>query len=193
MRANPWTWAAGAALALWWVWDRGTFEGAPPAMDAPGEGDAVNPWWQTRVEWGQFPVVHRERADGVDARLQAFLDEWEASGPFRICVSPEGGLRTDELAQARLFARGASRAATLAQTPHGRGGAMDLAPYFGFAPQYADDTGASPGALAGAFSAIGASAKALGLHWGGDFPSYDGGHVELADWKSLPFPPLLTA
>lgn len=171
---------AAAAVVVWWWWTNS------PAPDAGGD-DVPNDSTKSVQELlangtlvaGPRPVVHRERAAGVDQRLQDFLDEWERTGPFQICVCPDGGVRTDEAKQEALAAAGKSNAATLADTPHGRAGAVDLAPYYRWSPQY-DDW--SP------FEEIGARAKAFGLRWGGDFINLrDGPHVEVPDWRGLPF------
>jgi hypothetical protein len=180
-------WAAGVAAgvgAAWLLYLFGFFDGKPsdaggdvaPPSDTPGFGDA---------ELGAFPVAHRSRADGVHPDLLAFLDAWETSGPFRLVVCPDGGIRADEAKQAAIYAAGNSKAATLAATPHGRGGALDVAPYYRgvdllYAPQY--------DATRDAFAAIGAFAKARGLAWGGDW-GWDFGHIEVRQWASLPFPP----
>lgn len=128
-------------------------------------------------------VWHRERAKGVRPELQAFLDWWEQNGAFPITVVEHGGVRYDQAEQAALFARGATKAATLADTPHGHAGALDLAPY--------DEKKRAP-MWSGAdhlFAAIGAAAKARGLKWGGDWQSFkDLPHVELPNWRSLPMP-----
>lgn len=174
--------AVGAVgLLLWWMWRRGTFDGTPPEIGGDDVTTNVSDDWKGKVSWGVFPVVHRERADGVDQRLQDFLDAWEQSGPFEICVCPKGGVRTDAQLQADLYASGKTNAASLADTPHGRGGAVDVAPYYDFAPHWEDW---------GPFEVIGSFAEAMGLRWGGTFTSLkDGPHVEISSWQSLPYPP----
>jgi hypothetical protein len=98
-------------------------------------------------------------------------------------------MRRDPLEQARLYAAQTSKAKTLADTPHGRGAAVDLYPVLAF-----DDLG-RPSAVdlysRERFAELGAAAKRFGLVWGGEFSGlYDGPHVELAEWRALPFPPL---
>lgn len=139
---------------------------------------------------GPKAVAHRERANGVDARLLAFLDDWEREGPFLICVCSDGGVRIDEASQEKFYAAGNSNAASLSETPHGRGGALDVAPYYRNGPL------GNPPLLYDAqythkacFDAIGAFAQARGLVWGGGFGGnfVDMPHVEVPDWRSLPF------
>jgi hypothetical protein len=127
-------------------------------------------------------VYHRERSAGVDDRLLQLLAWWDDNGPWPVVIPEHGGLRTSEQEQQDLFARGVTKASTLAQTPHGRGGALDLAPYRKgpgglYAPDYSqpDD-----------FTAIGEAAEALGLSWGGRWSDPDLPHVEVPDWRSLP-------
>lgn len=139
-------------------------------------------------------VRNRSRAAGVAPPLETFLDWWEANGPFPILVASDGGLRTDAAKQAALYEAGNTKAATLAQTPHGRGGAIDLHPV-GFDPSKA----ITPEVFA-QFRAIGEAAEARGLTWGGRwsraFPPSKanpfGGdlpHVELPNWAALHYPP----
>lgn len=127
-------------------------------------------------------VHHRERAAGVHWRLQAFLEAWAWFGPFKIGVVRDGGVRTDEAKQAQLYASGASKARTLKETPHGRAGAIDVAPV--------NDAGTP--IFTGPreqFFAIGAFGKLLGLEWGGDFANlFDGPHLQVPGWKALPMP-----
>lgn len=133
-------------------------------------------------------VWHRQRATGVHPALLGFLDAWDswATAPFPIVVCPEGGLRTDDGKQRMLYANGKSKAKTLADTPHGRGAAVDVAPYRRnadglFAPDYSNRTD---------FFVIGEFAEGLGLVWGGRFKSFfDGPHVEMPNWRSLPYSP----
>lgn len=142
-------------------------------------------------------VMKRERANGTDGRLQRFLDYWAVSGPFALMVAPDGGVRTNEARQASYYAAGTSKARTLDETPHGRGGAVDLWPE-GFDPTKPVDE-----ATYQRFLAIGAAAERAGLGWGGRWtgafpPStanpYGGDlpHVEVRDWASLPYPPEVT-
>lgn len=138
-------------------------------------------------------VYHRQRAAGVDRRLQAFLDWWEKNGPFPIVVDPDGGVRTDAAKQRAFYDKGASEAATLDLTPHGRAGAIDVHPVKSGNPV----TGAVFVVgyhMAAEYAEIGRVAESMGLKWGGRWktpkmPDGDAPHIEVPDWKSLPFPP----
>lgn len=73
----------------------------------------------------------------------------------------DGGVRTDEAKQLGFFNAGTSKARTLAEPPHGRADAIDVAPY--------SETKRGPDWSSNApFHVIGAFAKRLGLQWGGD-------------------------
>ena len=126
-------------------------------------------------------VFRKDRAKGVHPLLVSFLEWWEQHGPFCIVVLAEGGLRMDAELQARLFASGATRARTLEDTPHGRGAALDVAPRI---------NGAVPWQDWGLFLVIGERAEALGLEWGGRWKTLrDGPHLQVPDWRQLPYPP----
>lgn len=131
-------------------------------------------------------LLHRERAEGVDKRLLEFLNFWAAAGPFPIMVMPSGGVRYNEALQLELFRRGVSKAKTLAESAHGRAGAVDVGPVV---------LGASGQVIAlldndvESFRQIGELAKSRGLVWGGDWKFHDAFHLEVPDWKRLPFPP----
>lgn len=126
-------------------------------------------------------IFHRERADGVEVRLQAFLDWWMVNGPFDLMVLKDGGVRTDAAAQMAFFNAGRSKAMTLDQTPHGRAGALDVAPYI---------NGAVPWLDWSLFERMGVLAESQGFVWGGRWTSpRDGDHIECADWRTLPYPP----
>lgn len=130
-----------------------------------------------------MPKVHRrERADGVDVRLQAFLDWWEAAGPFELTVLRDGGVRWDQAMQLAFFQAGKSKAKNLSETPHGRGGALDVAPFV---------NGDVPWMDWGLFERMGILAEDHGFIWGGRWENpKDGPHIQVADWRSLAFPPL---
>jgi hypothetical protein len=137
-------------------------------------------------------VFHFNRVAMCDHRLVAFFSWWNIHGPFPITIPANGGLRTDELEQARFFAEGHSKAKTLDQTPHGRGGAVDAY------PAILDPTGAY---VAGIridpkdpqtkvlFTQYGSLAETHGLVWGGRWKFVDMPHVETPDWRDSPFPP----
>lgn len=126
-------------------------------------------------------IYHRARATGVDGRLLAFLDWWETHGPFPLLVLTDGGIRWDEERQTFFFKTGRSRAATLSETAHGRGGAIDAAPYVnGKVPWHDWDF----------FECYGEAAEQQGLVWGGRWTKLrDGPHIEVPNWRALPFPP----
>lgn len=126
-------------------------------------------------------VWFRERARGVVAELQRFLDACERQLAFDVCVVVDGGVRTDAAKQASYAAKGTSNAATLEDTPHGRGAALDVMP--------CDAQGRPLWAAYAAQAAVGGLAESMGLQWGGRFRSYDGGHVQVPWWRTLPFPP----
>lgn len=135
-------------------------------------------------------VRERERADGVHPALQALLDAWEREGTHVVVIGggedwPPGGLRTDALGQAAAAAVGLSGAMTLQQTPHGRGAALDVWPE-GFNPRQSFE--AQPG-MRELMVVFGEWAERKGYAWGGRWTKQDFPHVELRDWRSLPFPP----
>jgi len=124
-------------------------------------------------------VLQRQRAAGVDFRLRLFLDDWEKSGAFPILVLPKGGVRFDSAEQRELYEAGKSRALTLEQTPHGHGGAIDVAPYDPKTKTVLWNDHWK-------WATIGARARSFGLVWGGDFKSLvDKPHIEVPNWKSL--------
>lgn len=138
-------------------------------------------------------VINRWAAAGVHPDMQHLLDLWEQEGWFDVQVGtpfggfPGGGLRTatDAAGQASACQNGLSNACTLGQTPHGRGGALDIWPV-PFNPLQSFD--AQPGTRE-AMIAFGNWAKSHGYVYGGDWPKPDYPHVEMANWTSLPFPP----
>ncbi len=88
--------------------------------------------------------LYRLMVPGIDQRIQDFFYFWAKHGPFPITIPETGGLRTDEAGQEELWNQGrtapgpragdtgfpvlgltVTAAKTLAQTPHGRGGAGD--------------------------------------------------------------------
>lgn len=141
-------------------------------------------------------VLERYTAHGVHPDLQWLMDEWELYGPFDITVGnlpgfPGGGLRTDEAGQAAAAGANLSQAATLRNTPHGRGAAVDFWPT-DFNPWI--PWAAQPASIKIKFLEIGKFAEARGFEWGGrwrskTFPDGDQPHVEIIGWRMLPFPP----
>lgn len=141
-----------------------------------------------RVTGGAVFVYHRERADGVHPQLQQLLDAWAREGTHNVVVADypgPGGLRTDEAEQQELHADGLSGAASLIDTPHGRGAALDVHPE-GFDPHRGFGSQADAELRLRAF---GEFAERYGFVWGGRWSKPDMPHVELPNWRALPFPP----
>ena len=144
-------------------------------------------------------LYHPERLAGVCKPVAEFFVWWASNGPWPLVIAPDGGLRTDEKRQAELFATGKSKARTLAETPHGRGGAADAYP----AVVVSDVVKgillptSSPEALT-RFAEYGELAEAHHLCWGGRWtglfpPHGDMPHVEDPAWRGLVFPlPIVT-
>jgi hypothetical protein len=142
-------------------------------------------------------VLRIERANGVDGRLMGALEAWEQHGPFVIMVGKDGGVRDDEDLQAELYSQGLTKASTLERTPHGRGGALDLWPVVDGVPVFANHSnetaeGRNQNAKELAlYQEMGTWFKRMGFVWGGDWKGLrDYPHVEIANWTSLPYPPL---
>ncbi len=134
-------------------------------------------------------VLHRERAAGVDARLQRFLDWWNLYGPFTVMVGVDGGLR-DPLKQLELYAQGRRQnpdgsltvvdpTAVVTQTlssKHTRGEALDLWPVRDRKPvlEVRDSTDEQ------LYRQLGDIAKLHGFAWGGDWKGLvDRPHIEI--------------
>lgn len=139
-------------------------------------------------------VLNAELAIGVHPSLVALLEAWEQHGTHDVMVAhgvgfPAGGLRTDVLAQHKAFVDGLTKARTLADTPHGRGAAIDIWPV-GFNPHR--DFSTQPG-MEDLFRDFGEFAEGMGFRWGGRFGGFgqhgDMPHVEILNWHSLPYPP----
>lgn len=147
-------------------------------------------------------LVHRrDLARGVHPSLQALLDAWELEGWFPVTIAHGtygpityvGGLRSSASQQASTAGAGLSRASTLASTPHGRGAALDVWPV-GFDPT--KPFSAQPN-MQQLMQAFGEFAERRGLVWGGRWVNFkpagaevagDWPHVEVKNWRSLPFP-----
>lgn len=145
-------------------------------------------------------IIHRERADGVDKRLQDVLDFWAFSGPFDIEVGYMGGVRTDAT-QLKLWQQGrdsngnivdkskiVTNAKTVDDSAHGHAGALDLWPAF-------DGKGHPDRITPAEIDAYNTMVRVIGAQYpgvivsGSTFASIPGGdwpHFELADWKTLP-------
>ena len=149
--------------------------------------------WLAQREGTKARVLNIERAKGVNESLLSFLQFWQDNGEFDILVAPDGGLRYGAEAAAKqlsYYNAGNSRAKTLAETPHGRGGALDLWPV-GFNPAITLNRN-SPDSLnyKWAFNKIGSAAMNQGLDWGGRWTTlYDLPHIEMTNWRSLAYPP----
>ena len=141
-------------------------------------------------------LYHPERLAGVCPAVCAFALWWAEHGPFPATIDPTGGVRT-EAQQAELYAAGRSKAKTLAETPHGRGGALDLYPARVTAGRVAGIYLPTDGAASlERFARYGELAEAHNLIWGGRWlkafpPHGDCPHVELPSWRDLPFPPVI--
>lgn len=132
-------------------------------------------------------VLNKERLLGVHPSFTGLLRDWEFEGSFDILVAPDGGYRigpADEAKQAKFYRDGASKAATLKDTPHGRGAAIDVWPY-AFKPSVPLNQQLG---VKNQFLEFAEFAKARGFiagaDWGWDFP-----HIEMKNWLSLPWPP----
>lgn len=170
--------AAAVSVVVWYLlYRRQQMEidmTSPTTMSGRAAGNPAGP-----------RVQNRERAAGAHPDLQAFLDWWAANGPFPILVAPDGGVRRDEAKQAEFYARGVTKAKTLAETPHGRAAALDLWPV-GFNPVVKLEKQPD---IKAKFEEMGRIAKSqFNFTWGGDW-GWDFPHVEVKNWRRLPYPP----
>lgn len=176
-------------FVVWMLARKGDVIDYPEDVPGPALGPVVPPSTS-----GPAPrqIVYRQRADGVDGRLQAFLDDWSRNGLFDIGIGMDGGVRTDALKQMNYFLAGKSKAKFLSETPHGRGGAVDVYPIINGKWRGATTADGNLPEVRALFKQIADFAKSRhGLKWGGDFTSfYDGPHLEVPDWKKLPMPGL---
>lgn len=150
----------------------------------------------------RVPVLNRERADNVHPELAEVLDAWEREGTHAVVVAPLGGRRASSGDQQQLAALGMSAATDLRSTPHGRGAALDVWPesFLAHVPLSWGGTAARwsswaelPQSVRDEFAVFGEWAEARGLVWGGrwrsaTYPNGDQPHIELANWRTLPFP-----
>lgn len=135
-------------------------------------------------------VFHFGRVAGCVQPLVDFFAWWQLHGPFPVTIPPDGALRTDEIEQARLFAKGVSNARTLWETPHGRAAAIDAYPAIihstgAYVERILNDV--RDAETLKLFSQYGALAESHGLTWGGRWHSKDYPHVEVPGWRELPF------
>lgn len=136
-------------------------------------------------------VLFRERAAGVRPELLRLLDAWQTEGAHVVMIAADGGLRIGAAAaaaQAKFFREGNSKAATLADTPHGRGAALDVHP-LGFDPRRPM---AEQPLMRERFRIFGEWAEKRGFVWGGRWASFgpdgDAPHIEIANWRRFPMP-----
>lgn len=144
-------------------------------------------------------VLHRERADGVHPQLQQLLDVWSREGTHNIVIAGGtvrgvryvGGLRT-QADQDEAAEHGLTKAPALVDTAHGRGAALDVWPE-GFDPSRGFTTQPEAHAQALAFLDF---AERYGFDTGRNYamvaPDGTRGdlvHVQLPNWRMLPFPP----
>jgi peptidoglycan L-alanyl-D-glutamate endopeptidase CwlK len=137
-------------------------------------------------------IIYRERAAGVDQRLQALMDRWAQELPFSVVVQPGGGCRT-QAEQAALYAQGrtapgpiVTNAPSAAASAHGHSGAIDAMPL--------GDSGRIEWDTTETLYRVGLMAdiaEEMGLEWGGRWeklfpPHGDYDHFQVPDWKTLP-------
>lgn len=162
----------------------------------PPMGESSGPDATLPTDSTQPLVLHRERAVGVHPKLMLLLDDWSRLGTFPILVAPDGGLRQGALAaaaQLSFYLRGLSKAKTLEATPHGRGAALDLYPV-GFDAR--QGLSRQP-TIRQKWLTLIAFAEARGLQSGRYWTSFtapdgttgDWPHLEVAEWRALPYPP----
>lgn len=144
-------------------------------------------------------VLDRDAADGVDARLQAFLDDWDENGPHVIRVANGvfgghryvGGVR-DRAQQLDDFNANLSKAKPVDErdstnvAPHMHRGALDIWPR-DFVPNRSFEEQPVPADYPAMFKAQADFARTRhGLTAGFYWQHPDMPHVELPDWKTLP-------
>ncbi len=152
--------------------------------------------------------LYRLMVPGIDQRIQDFFYFWAKHGPFPITIPETGGLRTDEAGQEELWNQGrtapgpragdtgfpvlgltVTAAKTLAQTPHGRGGAGDAEVAVVMNGRViATLTDTRQPKIRLQYEHYGLLAEEHGLEWGGRWKSKDMAHVQVPDWKHLPMP-----
>lgn len=158
-------------------------------------------------------VFHMERLKGVDPRIFDFFLWWSASGPFALTIPPTGGVRTAEKVQTDLWNQGRStpgpmagedgygplgltitQAKTLADTPHGRGGAADaLVAVVKDGKVIAVEVDCRKPKVRLMYEAFGLLVEQNGLDWGGRFKGKDMPHCQVKNWRDLPMPSINVA
>lgn len=136
-------------------------------------------------------VRNRKRLNGtLDQRLMDYLAWWDAYGPFMITVGVDGGIRTDEAKQRSFCEAKVSNACTLRDTAHAYRGAVDLwvyKPESVTAGTFVPDFDTTNPEVRARYTFIGEAAEKRGLVWGGRWKKPDWGHLEVPNWRSLPF------
>lgn len=130
-------------------------------------------------------ILSAERMEGVVPELVARFTAAISTLPFDVKIQSDGGLRVDAAKQLEYFTLGYSKASTLEETSHGRGGAIDAAPVVNGAPlskSPSEDASTKP-----YWEQYGAALKKQGLDWGGDW-GWDYFHAQLPNWRSLVMP-----
>lgn len=136
-------------------------------------------------------VFHYEKAALLNPRLREVLDEYATNGPWPILLTStvrEGAAAA--LEQAGYFAAGYSKAKTLQETPHGRRAAFD----FNVVREVNGDAVVRtwrPEENPDLYRQVAQFFTVRGCSWGGNWKSFvDMPHIELTDWRNLPFPPV---
>lgn len=152
--------------------------------------------------------LHRLMTPGVDERIQDFFYDWALHGPFPIVIPPTGGHRIDEAVQEALYAQGrtspgprageegypdlgltVTAARTLAETPHGRGGAADAEiAVVKNGRVIATLTDVRNPKIRLQYEHFGLLAEEHGLEWGGRWKKKDMCHVQVPSWRDIPMP-----
>jgi hypothetical protein len=142
---------------------------------------------QANAPKGAKLVSGRTRLVNVHPQLQQLISMWEYDGSHDIFIPADGAMREGIEAsshQLQLYLSGRSGARTLAETPHGRGAALDVWPV-GY--DFAKDVSLQP-LMKTRLEKFGAFAKTYGFTWGGDWSSIkDYPHVEITNWRNLPY------
>lgn len=186
----------GALLAAgWWWWRRratSTSEGASPetATSEALEFEAVDVLASLPdVSSGGPDVVrvyHSERVQGLDARLQLALEDFEREGPMPIVVT--SGKRTQD-EQTALYKKGATKAASVADSAHGHAAAFDFAPVRETSNGFVRSIWLPDGkeGKPEMYETCAKFFEARGLKWGGRWSGFtDMPHIEVADWRAIP-------
>jgi hypothetical protein len=158
------------------------------------EADLTSPLEDALREATGAKVLNRERAAGVDGRLQWLLDEWERLGTHVVRVAGgtfgghryAGGVR-DLAQQLDDFNAGLSKANGPDTAPHMHGGAIDVWPK-DFVPNRSFADQPVPGDYIAQFRTFAAFARERDFEVGFDWPNPDMPHVQVRDWRSLPLP-----